>query len=69
MVFHLPCRGIYQIRRGICQILPRKTVGPTDYYAVQVILECVLSILVQPEYQRPQRGINYAICVEGSHYP
>jgi len=23
-------RGIYQIRRGICQILPRKTVGPTD---------------------------------------
>src|SRR6218665_3330059 len=27
--FHLPCRGIYQIRRGICQIFPRKTVGPT----------------------------------------
>src|SRR6218665_1932703 len=23
-------RGIYQIRSGICQILPRKTVGPTD---------------------------------------
>ena len=22
-------RGICQIRRGICQILPRKTVGPT----------------------------------------
>src|SRR6218665_1095734 len=22
-------RGIYQIRRGICQILPRKTMGPT----------------------------------------
>src|SRR6218665_1329070 len=25
--------GIYQIRRGICQILPRKTVGPNDYYS------------------------------------
>ena len=23
-------RGIYQIRHGICQILPRKTVGPTN---------------------------------------
>ena len=23
-------RGIYQIRCGICQILPRKTVGPTN---------------------------------------
>jgi len=23
-------RGIYQIRRGICQILPWKTVGPTN---------------------------------------
>jgi len=24
-------RGIYQIHRGICQILPRKTVGPSNY--------------------------------------
>jgi len=24
-------RGIYEINRGICQILPRKTVGPTDH--------------------------------------
>ena len=23
-------RGIYEIRRGICQILPRKSVGPND---------------------------------------
>jgi len=23
-------REIYQIHRGICQMLPRKTVGPTD---------------------------------------
>jgi len=24
-------RGIYEMRRGICQILPRKTVGPIDH--------------------------------------
>src|SRR6218665_2159774 len=24
-------RGIYQIRRGICQILPRKTLGPNNH--------------------------------------
>ena len=35
--FHLPCRGIYQIRRGICQILPRKTVGPNNIQYLQLL--------------------------------
>src|SRR6218665_509516 len=26
-------RGIYQIRHGICQILPRKTVGPNNKFS------------------------------------
>src|SRR6218665_961373 len=44
-------RGIYQIRRGICQILPRKTVGPNNEYLLR-ITGCHELVAVEAKYHR-----------------
>ena len=39
-------RGIYQIRRGIFQILPRKTVGPSDDVIFLIFIVFVLAVII-----------------------
>src|SRR6218665_1974607 len=52
-------RGIYQIRRGICQILPRNTVGPTHYFVLYTSMQIHLHLSTQVHMFKNQFFLNF----------